>query len=491
MIRRAQSVPETRGPCGRAFGAGCALAALLAVTVGCDTIRNARLEQADALRYARHSETNDAPDRIRFAGFALPDFVTYATENRPDMANARLAVSNAVLAVRTVQADGLLVPHVESSAGYSRRTDNGRHFTFSHMDGDPTGTVGLDFLVYDFGRTDAAEAEARENLAAAQVKLRQTAFTVFREVSESYFTLLESDAKLEAAHTNEYMYAEHLRRTEAKFAAEEAKKLDVLRARVDLSDARLATIVASNDLITASAAFLQALGIKADEGGREDVFPRRRDCLNAAVQELDESAFPDVEALSRARELSPELAYLRAKLRAASANVDWRIADLYPSVSLDASLSFTDRIWNFSWAAKALQSIYLGHKKTTAVEQAVVALKAAREDLLAAEQKLSGEIAKAVATRDSARKALAAACVKLHQAAENLATAQAQWQFGDLSRVDYSDAVKLYAEALSERATAFYTGQRAEAVLFELVGVSPIYVERTLVGPGFKGESAK
>lgn len=460
-----------------------ALLALAAAVAGCDTVRNARLEQRSALRYARLSETNTVPDRVLFAGFMLPDFVTYATENRPDMIQARLAVSNAVLAVRTVQADGPLVPHVETSAGYSRRTNNGKHFSLEKMDGDPTGAVGLDFLVYDFGRTDAAEAEARENLGAAHLQLRQTALAVFREVAQAYFSLLEADAKLEAAHTNEYKYAEHLRQAEAMFAAEEAKKLDVLRARVDLSDARLATIVASNDQVVATATFMQALGIKTDEGCRDDVLPRRSDCLYVAVQELDESAFPDAEALHRARETSPELAYRRAKLRAASANVDWRIADLYPSVSFDASLSFTDRIWNFSWAGKALQSVYLGYRKTTAVEQAVVALKSAQAELLAAEQTLSGELAKAVASRDSARKELVAAHEKLRQAQENLATAEAQWRLGDMSRVDYSDAVKLYVEALGERAAAFYAGQRAEAALFSMVGVSPIYVENRVADP--------
>ena len=46
-----------------------------------------------------------------------------------------------------------------------------------------------------------------------------------------------------------------------------------------------------------------------------------------------------------------------------------------------------------------------------------------------------------------------------------------------MSRVDFTEAVTSYARALGNRVTAFYTGQRAEAALFAIIGRVPEYRE--------------
>ena len=456
---------------------------------GCDTIKRARDAQntiapAAADSSALADEVPAPVERVASIGTTLPDFVEFAYTNRPDVIRAFLAVSNAYLAVKTVMADGPLVPHVSASGGYKRGTQNrGVHFS-DHMDGDPWGSLDVDILVCDFGRNDAQERSAREQLLAAGQAYREIRLDVFRDVSRAYFTLLMNDALLEAAYTNQYQYARHLEQAEELLRNQEAKKLDVLRARLDLSEARHKMIAASNDVVTAEMDFLKALGLTPARSSRAELLPQSSDCLGTVCQELEVSSLDVASGIREARTGSPVLAAARARVRAASAEVDYRIADLLPELSLGTTVSFTEKVWNWSWGSTVLQSIFTGMRKTTAVDTSVVALGLAQADYEAAEQTASRDIGVALAARDTAREQLAAARVSVVQAKENLDTANGQLLEGDISRIDFSDAVTKYAEALGARVKAFYAGQMAEAEIVRLVGAAPVYMQKTVSAGG-------
>ena len=451
----------------------CAAAALVLVC-GCDTIKRAREAQAEVA-----SAGEDAPAgareetaRVDLRGLRLVDYVAWAMNHRPSIEAAHLAVSNAVLELARVTSDREL--QVNLSSGFSQATANRTsHFSWHQNRGKFSSDVSLDLLIYDFGRIDARERQARENLVAAQRDLADEEFAVFNDVAQAYFTLLQNDALLEVARTNEFQYAEHLRQAESLFAEGEVKKLDVLKARVDLSDARLATINASNDVVTAGAKFIRALGLSADRASRADVMDVAARTLEFARPDLQPTAYGTEAALDLARTNAPSLKVLRAKLRAASAEVDYAIADLFPSLSFSSALSFADPTWNWSWGFKAVQSLLDGYRKRTFVDEAVVAMELARVALDEAEQNLSRDLAVAAAVRDNARESLATARVEVEQAKENLDTVVAQYRLGDASRIDFTDAASGYAHALGARAKAFYAGELAEAELIRLTGHVP------------------
>ncbi len=465
------------------------LAALAALVCGCDTIERAKnaqdliapaAEEASALA----DEVPAPVRRVSLAGYSLPDFVEFAYTNRPDVIKAFLAVSNAFLAVKSVKADGPLVPQISASGGYKRGTQNrGVHFS-DHMDGDPWGSLDVDILICDFGRNAAQERAAREDLLAAGQAYREARLSVFSEVSRAYFTLLMNDALLEAAYTNQNQYASHLEQTEELLRNQEAKKLDVLRARLDLSNARHKMIAASNDVVTAEMDFLKALGLTPARSSRAEILPPASNSLALVRQELEVSSLGTMDGLLRARFGSPALLAGRARVRGASAELDYRIADLLPELTLGTTVSFAEKVWNWSWGSTVLQSIFTGYRKTTAVDVAVVALASAQASYEAEEQSVARDIGVALATRDTAREQLAAARVSVVQAKENLDTANGQLLEGDISRIDFSDAVNAYAEALGARVKAFYAGQMAEAEIVRLVGVAPVYVHEEVRADG-------
>ncbi|MBQ6338299.1 MAG: TolC family protein [Kiritimatiellae bacterium] len=452
-----------------------AAAAVLAAMAGCDTIHRARTAQK-----AVAAATNDMPaavskplPRVNLLGAKFIDFVEFAMTNRPSLEVARLAVSNAALSVIEATADREL--QMNLAGGYSQATANGgSHFSWHQRRGKGTGDITFDLLLVDCGRIDARERQAREDLVAAQRDLEEAEFKVFAEVAETYFILLRNDALLEVAHTNEYQYAEHLRQAEQLHEAGEAQKLDVLKARVDLSDARLLAINASNDVLTAGAEFLRALGLQADRASRADVLRVAKDTFAASARrELPVTRFRAEDGLQLARTNAPSLRALRARLRAASAEVDYAVADLLPKLSLSSAFSFADPAWNWSWGFSAIQTVLDGYRKRTAVDHAVVAMESARLAVDEAEQALSRDLAVAVATRDNARQSLETARIEVEQAKENLQTVIEQYRLGEASRVDFTDAAGSYASALGARVKAFYAGEIAEAALIRLTGTVP------------------
>ena len=450
------------------------VAATLAAVAGCDTINRARTAQK-----AVSPVTNDVPaavskplPRVNLLGAKFVDLVEFAMTNRPSLEIARLAVSNATLSVIEATSDREL--QMSLAGGYSQSTANGSHFSWHQRRGKGTADISFDILLVDFGRIDARERQAREDLMAAQRDLEEAEFKVFAEVAETYFLLLRNDALLEVAHTNEHQYAEHLRQAEQLYEAGEAQKLDVLKARVDLSDAKLGTINASNDVLTAGAEFLRALGLQADRANRADVLQVAKDTFAASAKhELPITRFRAEECLMLARTNAPSLRALRARLRAASAEVDYAVADLMPKLSLSSAFSFADPAWNWSWGFSAIQTVLDGYRKRTAVDHAIVAMDAARLAVDEAEQTLSRDLAVAVATRDNARQSLETARVEVEQAKENLQTVIEQYKLGEASRVDFTDAAGSYASALGARVKAFYAGEIAEAALIRLTGTVP------------------
>lgn len=456
------------------------LAVAAAAFAGCATVFDAREAQRDILVKSSDGASSSVSPPPLPAGLSLAGMVGFAMDNRPSLASARLAVEDARLALRQAAADAPIASdtpwnaaRLSVSAGHSEssRSEHLEDFKWK-TSGDPSASVSLELLLWDFGRNDALAMARAEEVVAAESSLAKEGSSVFKEVADAHFGLLEARTLLEVAETNVAVRAMHLDQSERMFAEGEAKRLDVLRARLDLAGAKERLVAASNDVATAEAELVRALGASggaAAAGGS---------LLSFAVQAFPETCDSAGIAARRALENAPSMRVARARLRAASAEVDGAIADLYPSVSATASLSWTDPLWLFRWGISAAQSLFTGFRKTVAVDRAVVAMRKAATAVDAAGQDLVRDVELAVASRDNAREARRAAEESLASARENLETVSARYGVGEASRVDFADAVDDYVAALGSRASAFYRGQRAEAALFALAGTYPVYDER-------------
>ena len=463
---------------GRIFGC---LSGLLIIS-GCMTIFNAQ-EAQRKLEDKGNGVCADGIRKLDLSDFSLKELVQFAMTNRPAMVSAALAVVDARLALREIAADAPLVsyspwtsPHLALSGGYSESSTPANKIKW-RTEGNASAGISLDILVYDFGR-NASRANAQvERVIAAEHEFVRTGYAVFNEVTSSYFNLMERDALLAVALTNETEFALHLKEAKDRLAAGEAMKLDVTRARSNLYQAREEVIVASNEVVTAGAALMKALGVDVTRGTRDEVYPSSRIGLDSVMRGFSRTDYDVQDAFNLARTNAPAMAISRAQLRVASRQVDYTVADLMPSVSAQIGINWADPLWVWHWGIDAAQSIFTGFRKVTAVDRAVVAMQAAATAVDEAEQQLSLDLETAIAVRDNAVKKLETARMSVVEAREDLSMVKQQYQEGEVSRVDFTEAVTSYARALGNRVTAFYTGQRAEAALFAIIGRVPEYRE--------------
>ncbi len=459
---------------------------IVAVT-GCKAVREARNAQAAVASSMNEDEAAKRKfEQVKIASTSLESLVAYAMTNRPAMRSAELAVNDARLQLKAIAADAPIVSrtpwnafHLGSSMGYSEKSSSAHFSGFDHSTSrsNPSGDISVDLLLYDFGRNAARAKAASENVIAAEVSLIDEGYRVFNDVSGAYFTLLCNEALSEVAVSNVAQFATRLSQANDMFEQGEAQHLDVLKARLDLASAIEAAVQVSNDVAVAGANLVAYLGINAAQGEYTKVFGSQLGGLHRVMRGFPDTAEAADKLFASARINAPALKVARARLRAASSNVDYAVANMKPEFRANFLLNWTDPLWYWRWGVSASQSIFTGWGKTTALERAVVEMKKCESDIEAAELLLSRNLEVAIAERDNAREAEKTAYESLLKAKENLDTVIAQYDVGDVSRIEYTDAVSSYTQALGNRIKAFYRGQMAEAALFGLLGVQPLYDE--------------
>ncbi len=466
-----------------------AVSVLALLCGGCGTVRDAREAQADVAPKSAEGSRAVALAPVRLHGQSLRALVDFALTNRPAIVKAQLAVRDARLALKEIAADAPIASATPwggvdagISGGYG---ENSRSAHFSDLKaktvrGDPSATLSVNLLLWDFGRNAARARAQTERVLAAELALIDQGYTVFQEVAEQYFSMRECDALLTVATTNVALRTEQVERAKVRHEHGLALELDVLRAELDLTEAQEECVVASNNVAVAEAKLMAALGIDVSQGSARDVLGARAGTLDAVYRAFPDSFATAEDVFLFAGTNAPAMKIARAEVRAMSAQVDAALADLLPEVSASVSLNWTDPLWYWRWGVDAAQSLFSGWRKTTAVDRAVVSMKSAAAALDGAEQKLSADIRLAVTRRDNAREFRRTVRASLKEVRTNLEVVRAQYAVGDASRVDCTEAITDYVEALGNRVSAFYRTQLAEANLFHLAGCDPIYDEERI-----------
>lgn len=468
----------------------CSGAILIAAAAGCAAVREARQVQSATAAKGADDALPTAPARVDLSGCPLRALVDFAMHNRPSMVSSALAVRDARLALQAVAADAPIASatpwnalRAGVSTGHAASSD---HDHFDRLEwtrrGQTSASLSVDLLIWDFGRNRANLRAKAEQVVAAEQSCIQQGFSVFNEVASTYFTLLQNEALLEVAHTNVFENAEFLRQAELRFECGEAKELDVLKARYDLAKAEENVVAASNEVVVAGADLMAAIGVDAATGDFRTVLGEHRPARLDCALKVFASSSDDAGAIfAFARTNAPTMRIARAALRAAAADVDRAIADLQPELSASLSLNWLDPLWYWRWSVNAVQNLFAGFGHQTALRRASLALERAATDVDRSEQVLSRDLALAVAARDNSVEARRTARSSVARARENLDNVKAQYEVGEVSRVEYTDAVGDYIDALGSRVKAFYQGQAAEAAIFEAAGIDPVYGEEVWV----------
>ncbi|WP_245256560.1 TolC family protein [Bartonella tamiae] len=259
---------------------------------------------------------------VAIPGITLQNAVGVALARHPDIgrATAVVAQSNAQVAIE----QSAWYPTLEYGVnpGYSRYGSNNTNN--DNNDVNVTGTIGVNQLIYDFGRTSSRVGVARATYEKQQHLLNDTMEKVASEMASIFIELSGAQETIEAAN-----------REVAALTGTRDKISQRVRAGLsdvsDLNQADVAMQRAKADLLAAQTKYDVAAGRFAEMTG---IRPQRVASLN------DTTKF--IENLRRSSDNiddTPSVLAATAEVHAAEQRLNLAKANRFPSVSLGVSQS--------------------------------------------------------------------------------------------------------------------------------------------------------
>jgi outer membrane protein TolC len=305
--------------------------------------------------------------------------------------------------------------------------------------------VTLSQLLFDFGKTFATTESARKasDVAFEDVELQRQVLA--QTVKESYTTILFAQRLMKVNRQALERAELNVRSARGFFEVGTKPKSDVTRAEVDVANARVDVIRATNAARNARVALNTAMGIASD----------------TPTQIVDNLAYEPVR-LERAQLQSDALRqrpeYRQAKLRAEAAEADLkrRSLDFFPDITgggfYGASRADMNEVWelnlNLNW------SLFDGGNRIARYREAKAALEAIRARIRNQELEIAREVEQALISVEEAQERIQAAQKAVESAQENFRLAQGRFDAGVGTILELTDAQLALTQAQSGEAQA-------------------------------------
>jgi outer membrane protein len=265
------------------------------------------------------------PEHILKSGESLSlfDIVDIALRNNPETAAAWAQARSAAAAYESSK--GSYYPQLGATAGtgyVSGHSDNG---ATPYSQRDTLASLGLNWLIYDFGGREASVDEAREALIAADWSHNTVIQNIIFTVENAYYNYITAKALLEAQQAT-YKEAEtNLEASKDRHHAGVATIADVLQAKTALAQAKLALDSLQGQIQTTRGALATAMGLPANTP-YDIVVPKKEIPLKETLEKVE-------DYLAQAEKKRPDLAAARAQVRQAGATLRKVKAQAYPSIN--------------------------------------------------------------------------------------------------------------------------------------------------------------
>jgi len=398
---------------------------------------------------------------------AIGDAVVIALANHPSVTSARHQIDAAQAAI--LQAGSGLRPSVGLQAGYTHSAPSG-----AAADGGVVGgggdtysaqystSLGVDQLLFDFGRTGDGLRETRLKAQAAELRGAQTEDDVADNARQTFLALIANGELLEVAQYRVRLQEGTLAMAQAQFDEGIVPGADVAKASAALASARLEVEAARNAVAQARVALNGAMGIDV-RTDYEVTVPTAPDIPELSLDEL-------LEAGCQTR---PDLLAARADTLAAEAALAAARKGQKPSVSANGSYGARDGSFpptQDSWSLGVSLSVSLwdGGATKGRARQARAQLASAGDAEYDTAQRIAQETAQAFLDLQTARERIAAAEASVASATEDheLATGRYRANVGILLEVldaqtNLTSAQVELAQARFDLLSAYYALERA------------------------------
>src|SRR5258705_7185937 len=195
-------------------------------------------------------------------------------------------------------------------------------------------TLGLKWLLFDFGERKAVVTMARENLMMANVGFNATHQQIVFTVTRRFYELNTARQKVEVAESSVRAAQAVAQSAQARFDNGLGTKPEVLQAEQQSAQAAFDLEAARGTLSDAQVAFVESLGILPTT---------KLQVAGVSEKPLSEYSADTLEDLiQRALSQRPDLVAKLANIRARRAEVRKAHAAYYPKVSLNANAGWTE-----------------------------------------------------------------------------------------------------------------------------------------------------
>ncbi|MCX7925279.1 MAG: TolC family protein [Fimbriimonadales bacterium] len=186
----------------------------------------------------------------------LETLTQQAFQNRPEILAAERGVELARVNIRNAQRGSLPSLVLTGQADFNLNTS-----TFNPRRESYTGVLVLSVPIWDSGITRAREAQARDDLEIAQLRLQQAKEGVALEVRQAYLNLQDAQKRLAVAQKGLEQAREALRLARVRFEAGVSPQLEISDAELAFTQAQTNLVNAQFDYLDAYAALQRAIGV--------------------------------------------------------------------------------------------------------------------------------------------------------------------------------------------------------------------------------------
>ena len=387
-----------------------------------------------------------------------------ALKKNPGIVAAGYAVS--ISGSKVGEARSGYYPQLSASAAYSRI--NPAPGSAAAAGGSAfdqyTGSMTLNQNILDFGKTSSQVNISKFNLDASRSDLNTAQDTVILNVKQAYYGVLQARRNRDVAADVLKQFQLHVDQAKGFYDVGTKAKIDVIKAEVDLSNAKLSLIKAENALKIAWVVLNNVMGVPdAPENAMED---------NLSFQKYPVTL---EEATKRAMEFRPDLRSIEAKKLASSESIGLARSGFFPVLSGVASANWTSetpsRIER-AWSAGVVLTVPLfsGFLTSHQVAEARSGLYAVQASEEALRQQVLLDVRQAYLNLQAADASIATAELAASQARENMDLANGRYTAGVGSPIEVSDAFATYVTAQANYTNALYTYKIAQANIEKAVG---------------------
>ncbi len=411
------------------------------------------------------------------AALTVEQAVALAAANQPLIRQAEAAVEAA--RARVGEAQSVFYPNLTASASYNRIEPLQSFDLSALIPGAPAFSLypednldfhlGLNQLIFQFGKQGAQVRLAESGLNAARVGLEQIKQGLAFQAVQGFYTVLFAREQLKILSEQLDNLQQHLQIVQKKMEAGSATKLEVLATQYRIAGLQSELLDAQSRCEQQAVALKQLLGLDPE------AMIELQGSLAPGPSDPDSRALT-AEALRRRPEirqaLEAENAALLARRLALSAYL--------PALSAHASLGYRNGMLpnigalTFNWAAGLQMNVPIFDGLLTArqVKEAEQKLLAAKANTAGVQRMVVTQVLQALEELTTRRQQVASALEQLQKAQAMLEIARTQYQIGVTTNLEFLDAQASVQTARLTSLSASYREVLSEYGLRQAAGES-------------------